>query len=834
MLKKIKTVKNTAKASFVNNIQKLIAKYYRKYLENPIISLFAVIIICILSAYNSLNFYYDASADTLVAENDPDLLYYREISSHFSGGDFLFLTYTPKNAPLISKETIAQIDNISNKLLAINGVSDVTSLLNAPLLKSPPIPISKLSTDYKTLKSSDVDLDAAFKELTTSPMFKNLLISQDGTTTAFRISLQENKELKKLATKRNELRILKNKTAQQKEQLVEINNKYRKAYATHTKSLEKMLNEIRSVRDELRNNATSYLGGVPMIASDMMNYVKKDVLIFGLLSTLFMMAALYFFYCRKLRWVFLPIANTAITILIMVGLLGFLHKPVSVISSNFISLLIILSISISVHLINKYREILDETRDLSHLDIVYNTMISKFAPCFYTTLTTCVGFASLYTSSIIPVMDFSWIMCVGVITAFLVGYLFFPPMLLLLPKEVLTCPARDNGTPFIRHAYLLAFNKTKEVILLSAFLVVLSGIGISQLSLDNRFIDYFKSNTEINKGLTFIDKNMGGTIPMDIIVTYPPFVQEVIDDDDDFFDEEADTFPERYWFTADKIDTLRKIEKYLSSRPEIGKIISLSTLETIAQDFNDNKPLTSVELVAILGAMPDAVRNDFIAPYASPHAGLMRISTRIHETGPTFSRDKLIKDIENFAIKQLDLKENQVKATGMNVLFNGMLKELFSSQTSTLIFVILATLSMFWILLNNVKLAIIGIFPNILSAFAVLAFMGFVGMPLDMMTITIAAIVIGIGVDDAIHYLYHFKEEYTKHKDVDEAVRMSHREIGRAIYITSLTVVIGFSVLCASSFVPTIYFGLLTALAMIFFFFSNLRLLPALLLRFYK
>lgn len=810
------------------------SKYYRQYLKQPLVALFIIALFSILAIYHAKNFYYDASADTLVAENDPDLLYYREISSHFNDGDFLFLTYTPKNSNLISTESISRIKILAERLTNVEGVSAVTSLVDAPLLKSPPIPIEQIADGYRTLNSSDVNLDDAFTELTTSPLFKDLLISKDGKTTAFRIDIQKNTTLQSLAETRSRLRKIDEPSEEEVNSLEKVEDAYRKANAEHLSNIEKMLDEIRSIRYSIEHEATSYLGGVPMIASDMMNYVQNDLITFGGISILLMAIALYMFF-RKLRWVLLPIATTAITTLMMLGLLGFLHKPVTVISSNFVSLLIILSISIVVHLVTKYREILDENRNLSHLDVVHQTMTAKFAPCIYTTLTTIAGFASLSTSSIIPVMDFGLIMCSGVFMSFIIGYLFFPVMLLCLPKETLTCPARDNSTPFIKYSYRAAFNKNKSVLITASILIGMTILGVSMLSLDNRFIDYFKENTEINRGLTFIDKNLGGTIPMDIIVKFPPYVEEELDEEDDFFsmEEEVDLFPQRYWFTPDKIEILRKISTYLESRREIGKIISLSTLETIAQEFNDGKPLNSIELVAILGALPDAVYDNFIAPYASPENGLMRITMRIHETGPLFSRDDLIKDIERYATEELKVEAGTVKATGMNVLFNGMLKELFTSQASTLIFVIGATLMMFFILLRSLSLAIIGLVPNILSAFSVLAFMGFAGIPMDMMTITITAIVIGIGVDDAIHYLHNFRENFVETCDVDEAVRTSHREIGRAIYITSLTVIIGFSVLCASNFVPTIYFGLLTALAMVFALVANLTLLPALLLKFY-
>ena len=172
--------------------------------------------------------------------------------------------------------------------------------------------------------------------------------------------------------------------------------------------------------------------------------------------------------------------------------------------------------------------------------------------------------------------------------------------------------------------------------------------------------------------------------------------------------------------------------------------------------------------------------------------------------------------------------------TGMATLFNGMLRHLFNSQTSTLLFVVTATLVMFLLLLRSPVLAVLGLLPNLLAAAVALGFMGFAGIPVDIMTVTIAAIIIGIGVDDAIHYLHRFQVEFTRLGNAQEAVRASHASIGNAIYYTSVTVVIGFSVLAFSNFMPTVYFGLMTALAMVLALAANLVLLPSMLVVVYR
>lgn len=791
-----------------------------------------IIAFCTLAGYYTKQFTFDASADTLVAESDPDLLYYRKIVEVFGEEDFLYLTYKPIYDELLSKETITRIDTLARQLRQIEGVEKVDTIVDAPLLKSPPIPLSELATGYRTLMSEDVNLKLAHQELTTSPLFKNLLISEDGKTTLIRLKLASNETLLSLIKQRDLLRAKSSKSEDDKKQLKKVENEYRVTKEAFLRDRDRVLDEVREIRDDLKDEATVYLGGITHVASDMIRFVKNDITTFGV-TVLGLIVVMLFAFFRRLRWVFIPIATTAITILITVGILGFIRQPATVISSNFVSLLSITTISFTIHLINKYHELIRIYKNAPHEEIIVKTMREKVEPCLYTSLTTIVAFGSLMTSDIIPVIDFGWIMCLGVMVAFFVTYSFFAVALMLIPKGT-PSNSLDTTPQLIKILCRFSMHHSEGVFKFTFGLGVLAVIGMSLLSLDSRFIDYFKKGTEINDGLVFIDKNFGGTIPLDIVIKFPPYVAPIQDIEDDFFTDEEDLYPERYWFTPDKIEVLNSFEDYLDTRPEVGKVVSLATLENVARNFNEGKPLGAVELVSTLSLVPEDIRKEMIQPYASPEDGLMRISTRIHETGPIFSRDDLIKDIKEFAVEKLNINEEDVHVTGMTVLFNGMLKKLFSSQTSTLLFVVGATFTMFWILLRSARLAIIGLIPNILAAMVILAFMGFVGIPLDMMTITIAAIIVGIGVDDAIHYLYRFREEFKKTNDANQSVKNTHETIGSALYFTSITVVIGFSVLAFSNFIPTVYFGILTALAMVLALLANLTILPSLLVKFYK
>ena len=805
---------------------------YRECLNYPAAILLMVFMLCVLAFPYTRQFSFDASADTLVAEGDPDLAYYQEIAGTFGGDEFLFFTYEPNAASIFNQTTLDNIQALVTRLEAVPGVRSVTSILDAPLLKNPPVPLAELSANYKTLRSPGVDLALAQEEISESPFFRELLISPNGKITVMRIDLEVNPGLPALDEELDSLLQLDNLSPAAASRVDDLQDRLRDAHADQLQARDSTLEEIRQIKNSLDSQITTHLGGVLLIASDMIGYVQQDIAVFGSV-VLGLIALMLFLIFRRLRWVVLPLITTAVAIYFTIGILGYLHQPTTVISSNFISLLMIITISFSIHLISKYRELRAKTPDERHTKLVFDTMTQKLKPCLFTAITTIFAFGSLATSDIVPVRDFGWIMCISILISFLVTYSLFAGILLFLPKGDPSVTLHYQP-PLTRLLSQISINQTRLVLGLAVISAVIAVFGINRLSLGNRFIDYFRSGTEVHQGLAYIDTHLGGTIPLDIILEFPRFEAQALDADDDFFTEVVDDFPQRYWFTPDKIAYLARMEQFLTEKPEIGKVISLATLEQIGREFNGGKVLGSVELVAALGAAPAEIRKELIAPYASPERGLMRISARLHETGPAFSHDELIGSIESFAVQELGLAPDRIHVTGMAVLFNGMLKNLYDSQQSTLIFVITATFLLFVVLLRSPLLALLGLLPNILAAATVLGFMGFVGIPLDMMTITIAAIIIGIGVDDAIHYLHQFKEELDKGSNVRVAVENSHKGVGDAIYYTSATVVIGFSVLGFSNFIPTVYFGILTALAMVLALTANLSVLPALLIYFYR
>lgn len=798
------------------------------YLKWPRTVLVTTLMLCVVSLYYASFFRFDASADTLVVEGDKDLAAYEAMAQVFGGDDFLLLIFAPDNQQPISPNALVTLQDIIAEIKPIPGVKGVFSILDAPLLKSPPMSLAQLSDGFRTLRSADVDLELARVELETSPFFRELLITADGTASAIKIDLAADPALLAATAERDRVR---SDTGGASAAIrAEAAETFRTAREAHLLARETLIAEVREVQARYATAGQLYLGGVPMIAADMITYVKRDLAVFGGLVLALMIGALALFF-RHLRWVVLPIVTAAVTVLYAVGLLGWLDWQATVISSNFISLLAITTVSLTIHLIVHYRELLHTQPELTLPERVAATMREKFAPCAFTALTTMAAFGSLTASGIVPVEDFGWMMCIGIGLSFVVTYTLFPALLLWLKREVgAGQPLADNR--LIHGLGEVARWRPGRVAGLACIIAIAAVIGIQKVSLDNRFAEYFDPETEIYQGMRYIDEQLGGTIPFDVVVRFPPYEEDVLDEDDDFFFEDEDTpdpYPQRYWYSRYMLDRLAQVHRYLEGQPQVGKVLSLTALEDFAVEFNAGERLSSLEIAAVLGALPADLHEVLIKPYASPETGQLRLSGRIIESGPGFDREAFRQQILEFGAEQVDFKPQEMAVTGMMVMFNTMLRQLLDSQIDTLSYVLGAVFIMFLVLLRSLRHALLGMIPNTLAAATVIAAMGYAGIPLDMMTTTIAAICIGIGVDDTIHYLHRFKLEFARWGDARVAVSFAQASIGRALYFTSATVVVGFSVLCFSNFVPTVMFGLWTAVAMSLALLANLVLLPALL-----
>ncbi len=789
----------------------MIAHLYQNFvLKNPKV-IFALLIISILSfGYYSKDFRLDASSETLLIDGDPDLAYLKEISERYGSKDFLILTYTP-NEGMVNDTSINNLLSLKYKIQSLNWVHSVITLLDIPLLDNSDAPLQERLKNFKTLKDEDVDRDRGFKEILNSPVFRNFVISEDGKTSGIIVNIKQNQKLKNIETK-------------SKEEIEEYKDKIKKQ--NHQNIL-----EIRQVIQSYGDVGKIYLGGVPMISDDMMTFIKSDIIVFGIGVLLFIIATLWFIF-RKLIWIIVPISSCLFSVVIMTGLLGLLNWKVTVISSNFIALMLILTMAMNIHMSTRFLQLKKDFPSKNNFEIISLTTSKMFWPILYTVLTTILAFLSLLFSEIKPIIDFGWMMTFGLITSFIITFTLLPSLLNFTSADNISVKKEQNSKITSVLGSISLKNKN-YIFLVTGIVIILSIIGISKLEVENSFINYFNKNTEIYKGMKLIDEELGGTTPLEVILKFPEMKKKedsIKDDEYDDWGDEEETNDEKYWFTKDKIDKIASVHNYLDSLPQIGKVLSFTSIIEVATQLNNNKPLGTLEMGVLYSKIPESIKNEIVDPYISIEDNEARISLRIIDSQENLRRNDLINKI-NFDLKnKIGLKENEYKLGGILILFNNLLQSLFKSQILTLGLVMIGIFSMFIILFKNIKLSLIGVVPNFIAAFFILGIIGLLEIPLDMMTITIAAITIGIAVDNSIHYIYRFKEEFAKIKDYNKTLKVCHSTVGVAILNTSITIVFGFSILVLSKFIPTIYFGLFTGLAMLLAMISVLTLLPSLIL----
>jgi predicted RND superfamily exporter protein len=785
--------------------------YENTILKNPK-SIFVILLIALLSfGYYSKDFRLDASSETLLIEGDPDLEYLREITERYGSKEFLVLTYTP-NEGMVTDTSVNNLLSLKYKIQSLDWVHSVITLLDIPLLNNSDAPLQERLEGFKTLKDEGVDKDRGFKEILNSPVFRNFVISEDGKTSGIIVNIKQNPPLEDIENRSQD------EIEQYRDQIKKKNH-------------ENIL-EIRDVIKSYENIGKIYLGGIPMIADDMMTFIKSDIVVFGLGVLLFIIATLWFVY-RKLIWIIVPISSCFFSVVIMMGLLGLLGWKVTVISSNFIALMLILTMAMNIHMSTRFLQLRKSNPSKSNLQILTLTTGKMFWPILYTVLTTVIAFLSLIFSGIKPIIDFGWMMTFGLITSFIITFTLLPTLLSFAPTKNMSIK-EDEGSKITKFLGKISLNYQTPIFIVTVIVIGLSIFGISKLEVENSFINYFSKNTEIYKGMKLIDEELGGTTPLEVILKFPEAKKEKTEEDDDFEDwgDESEQDDEKYWFTKDKIDTIASVHNYLDSLPQIGKVLSFSSIIDVATQLNNDKPLGTLEMGVLYSKIPESIKTDIIDPYISIEDNEARISLRIIDSQENLRRNDLINKINFDLENELGIEKDQYKLAGVLILFNNLLQSLFKSQILTLGLVMIGIFAMFMILFRNIKLSLIGVVPNFIAAFFILGIIGLLGIPLDMMTITIAAITIGIAVDNSIHYIYRFKEEFSKINNYKETLTTCHSTVGAAILNTSITIVFGFSILVLSKFIPTIYFGVFTGLAMLLAMISVLTLLPSLILVF--
>ena len=848
-----------------------VSLYEQTVIQRPALLLTAIALVTVVMGSGMPKFKLDASSDSLTLESDRSLDYFREIFSRYNRGDILFVTYQPEE-DLLSEPSLARLAALRADLLGVQGIESVFSILDVPMLYSPKIGFRELSGELPLLRDPSVDISLAIDEFHNNPVYKDTLVGPDNKTTAIMLNLEVNQELIAMVRQRDALFIeRRNETidAQGLKRLEQLSSDYLAARTMATRQDFDRVVEIRDIVSRYKDGADIFVGGATMITSDMVSFIKSDLVTFGTAVLVFILIVLIVIF-RHPKLVALPFITCILTAVFMLGLLGWTDWRLTVISANFISLLLIVTLAISIHLVVRYQENCRAQGGQPQSRLVMDTVSQMARPCLYTALTTMVAFVSLVVSDIRPVIDFGWMMSIGVIAALVLTFLIVPAGLLVMGGASEADPGEEDPR-YMRWFANVVEKFPQAILFIAALFMVVAIYGISRLKVENRFIDYFKSDTEIHQGMLVIDNSLGGSMSLDLVLDAPagwnddllaegppsgdglvagspggfeqsPFEEDLSEDafEDPFAEDEFGEDPlgaepagtagatESYWWNRSGISAVEKYHDFLESQPEIGKVNSIATGYKIARDLVGEE-LNDIELAFMRKNLGPDLQNVLIAPYLDDAEQQVRIATRVKESIKGLSREELIERVERFGVEELGMEPDRVRATGLIVLYNNMLQSLFGSQIQTLGAVFIGIMLMFMALFKSVLISIIALIPNILAAGIVLGVMGLTGIPLDIMTITIAAITVGMGVDHAIHYIHRFREEFKRVQDYSQTVRRSHQTIGRALLYTAITIIVGFSVLALSNFIPSIYFGLLTGLAMFAATLGSLTLLPRLL-----
>ena len=803
-----------------------------KFILNKPLTVMIFIVAVFLSASIGLkNFKLDASSDALVIEGDEAFKIYREAGETFGNSDFLIITYTPE-VDLFSSYSLTTIKNLSNQLEKLPRVQSVLSILDAPIFFQPKVPLADLMDNLKTLETEDIDLAAAKEEILNNPVYSELIISPSGDTTAIQITIEENPSYRKLIRKRYELLDVTNFSSSQQNELRDINQQISKINDDEAKDRADLIAQIRALLIQNSDKGTLFLGGASMIATDMMSFIKSDLAIFGAGVAIIFCLMLYLFF-QNIWFVVLPLTNAFVTTAFTASVLGLMDWKISVISSNFIALLLILTISLAVHVLVRFTEVSRYSDSVE--EAILQTLNQMVIPCLFAALTTGIAFLSLIMGDIKPVIEFGKMMSVGMIFAFIFTFTFLPSLMKIVIKSTSTHSLDFINKIPTKLAFFTIY-QGKFIAVFSIFISVALVYGISKLEVENRFIDYFSPDTEIYQGMLLLDQELGGTATLDILIDQPD--AEIFDEldfegddlfEDDLFEDESSN-ASGYWWNATSLAKLEKIHDYLDEIPEMGKVLSVASGIKLARMINDNNELNDLELALLRSVLPEDIKKTLLYSYINQDDSRVRISARVLESAKTLNRNELLEKIKYDLVNKFDLSKDQIQITGLAVLYNNMLQSLFSSQIKSLGIVFTVIGLMMLLLFRSIKITLIALTPNLITAGSVLGLLGFLNIPLDIMTITVAAISVGMAVDNTIHYLYRYKTE-VKNRSLtnDQRVLNSHETVGRAVFYTATTIAAGFSIFALSSFTPTVLFGLFTAFALLVSFFTSLTLLPFLL-----
>ncbi|MBI2386140.1 MAG: MMPL family transporter [Elusimicrobia bacterium] len=784
--------------------------------SRPRTVLLAFLAVTAALGWHARRFKIDAGADTLLTKDNRHYVQTNVVDRRFDAREFLLVAYKPRARPVLSEATFADLRGLKARLLRLERVESVRSLLDVPLPpRSGALAAGSDLSDW-TMERRRFRLEELEQRLRGHPVYEDLLINKDRSATALQVLFKKDAELDALDGRITglELRSLTlGLTRGERKELARLKRRAEPLDARLDKIRAAELESIRAVMADYEDDADIYLGGIHVLAQQLIRIITNDLLVFGAAIGAMICLVLFLLF-RRLRWVVIPAVCCVCSVLSTVGLFGLLGLKATVISSSFIALQLILTLGISIHLIVQYREYAEKRPDWDQARLVRETLSRKAVPCFYAGFTNVVGFASLLFSRLQPVIDFGWMMSIAMLFSIVSSLILFPALMAMFAKEPPPKPPTFSRG-LLDLSARLARRHSAPVAVCCALALAAGAGGLLLLDVENSFIDYFRDTTRVHEELSFIDRELGGTTPMDITYDIP-----------------AEERRKDLVLSAASVLAMQRIQEALRRHEAVGKTLSVVDFARLAKEINDGKPLTEYELTAAYLTMEKDLRSDLLGAFFSPEDSQLRLSIRVKDTTAGLDRARLLADVRS-DIEKLGVPADRYRLTGLFVLYQDLLDRLFASQIQTLgvSFAVLA-LAIF-LIFRSLKLALICVAPNVLSTVIVLGLMGWLGIPLDFMTIMIASIAMGITVDDTIHYIDRYLEE-SRGGSGEKSIERTHTSVGYALLYTSLIVILGFTLLGFSDFIPSVLFGLLTALAMALAVLFDLTLLPALLNRFVK
>lgn len=800
-------------------------RFYRALLCAPKVTLALCFVALFIFGFFALKLPIDASSDSLILENDKDFKTYESIIKNYATQDFLMLALSPKDGDVFSKDSLDTLQQLTNVLQEIPHIDGILSILNAPLLKSAPnLDLQESLKSNLTLLSPQIDFELAKKEILNHPFYVQNLISKDSKTAGIIVYLKDDLRLKQLKELKNTETDETQKQEIQKLISLEKDRLQAQEDATITalKNLQKQFSGLQ-------------IGGIPLIASDMIAYVKSDLITYGTSLSVILALMLWVFF-RHFRFVFLTLFICLFTLVVSSGIFAALGFKITVVSSNYVSLLLIINVSLVVHLIVSYLEFYSKFPKASQKNLLLAVLLTKQTPSLFAALTTMIGFFSLIYSDILPIIHLGIVMSLGVSVALLFTFVLFASILALFKKPQTITKLSTKQQNFLQFCATIAITKPKMIYSFALLCIAFSLYGIQNVRVENSFVNYFKDSSEIKQGLLKIDRDLGGTVPLEILITFPNKTpQNTAPNEALEYDFEAEfnalESQDIYWFDSQKIRLAKSVHTSLEENPYVGSILSLYSLVRLVNTLGINAD--DFTLAFLYKNAQDSLKAQIFNPYANLEQNQLRFVMRTFDSNKSLKRNIFITQLKE-DLQAIAQKENvEIQINGAMVLYNNLLQNLISSQVDTLSFVVGIIFLVFLWIFRSIKLAFIALLTNLIPLGTIFGILGVSGIPLDLMGVTIAAIALGIGVDDVIHYIHRFKVEIENHS-TQEAILKSHHFIGSAMYYTTFIIVVGFCVMMSSNFIPTIYFGFLTTLVMLLMLLSALVLLPTLLNSFYS